>query len=566
MKKILLTIAGLCIAGTVLALPKSLYVKKGEGYSRYNFGVAGMMEFSNNGKILSITGYNEAIDLDNVDYISFDAPVSDQALTPSAQKEKLLEIGEEVNKRVNMKENEDVINMFHLFLDHIEVNGSTVCPPSEFDVPEEYVDVHARRMMRALSMILHLNPAGGPALGRSSADLYKIEDYLGVYTADYGRQTWEKTSDADYLEMRFMPPTGENVIWSVRVTPSDDYTQWNNPEADVRLPKTMDIVLRKDREELGKLRLSSELRQDRQISLAIKGNVGTAGIDFTFDVLNSGIDVRSLITNKGEYFAQLSQHVAGKNLLDYDVMRDDFEAIHYHDEEDNCIEEPERIIAHFIRGNFAVDILHLLQVEGKLANPSRIYEIAVEEDDDEDDAWIEYKGYGIDSYGPASLLSEDKTTLKDRWNTEPEEVMPWLNALNDYSDISFYYDGDRTLQGFLGLELDVEKEEWPDSGEFVIIKGHLVWVYESDGDYWVWAYDESGNWTKLPIEEFDLTEKDIVRPVLRTSQYCDIEPLLFFPDGTSFYIEDYFDEISFKKLINDYNDVIDTYSEITGQR
>ena len=42
-------------------------------------------------------------------------------------------------------------------------------------------------------------------------------------------------------------------------------------------------------------------------------------------------------------------------------------------------------------------------------------------------------------------------------------------------------------------------------------------------------------------------------------------PVLMFPDLTSFAFEDYFDEVSFNKLIDDYNDIIDTYNSITGQ-
>lgn len=42
--------------------------------------------------------------------------------------------------------------------------------------------------------------------------------------------------------------------------------------------------------------------------------------------------------------------------------------------------------------------------------------------------------------------------------------------------------------------------------------------------------------------------------------------MLWFPDGTSFVMEDFFDEGSFAKLIDDYNDIINTYLSITGQK
>ena len=41
--------------------------------------------------------------------------------------------------------------------------------------------------------------------------------------------------------------------------------------------------------------------------------------------------------------------------------------------------------------------------------------------------------------------------------------------------------------------------------------------------------------------------------------------MLTFPDLTSFAFEDFFDETSFKTLINDYEDIISTYDTIVGR-
>lgn len=85
MKKTFLTIlAAMSVIG-VSALPKAVYVKQGDTYTKYNFGVAGDLRFSNVGKTLTITGYSETIDLDKIDYITFTAPVQ-QSLTPSEHK------------------------------------------------------------------------------------------------------------------------------------------------------------------------------------------------------------------------------------------------------------------------------------------------------------------------------------------------------------------------------------------------------------------------------------------------------------------------------------------------
>ena len=46
--------------------------------------------------------------------------------------------------------------------------------------------------------------------------------------------------------------------------------------------------------------------------------------------------------------------------------------------------------------------------------------------------------------------------------------------------------------------------------------------------------------------------------------YLELQPLLVFPDMTSFAIEDYFTATSFETLVNDYNAIIDTYYTISG--
>ena len=47
--------------------------------------------------------------------------------------------------------------------------------------------------------------------------------------------------------------------------------------------------------------------------------------------------------------------------------------------------------------------------------------------------------------------------------------------------------------------------------------------------------------------------------------YYNDTPILTFPDLTNFSFPDFFDNVSFKNLIDDYNDIINTYLSITGQ-
>ena len=71
MKKLIISLTAIicCLAANAITFPQALYVKKGDVYTKYNFGVAGDLKFGNGGHTLSITGYEEIINLDEIDYI-----------------------------------------------------------------------------------------------------------------------------------------------------------------------------------------------------------------------------------------------------------------------------------------------------------------------------------------------------------------------------------------------------------------------------------------------------------------------------------------------------------------
>ena len=75
--------------------------------------------------------------------------------------------------------------------------------------------------------------------------------------------------------------------------------------------------------------------------------------------------------------------------------------------------------------------------------------------------------------------------------------------------------------------------------------------------------DDKGNY--LGSVALDVDEKDVIFPDMLVDHEYDMTPVLWFPDNTSFMFEDFFDEDSFSNLINDYNEIIDTYLSITGQ-
>jgi hypothetical protein len=83
------------------------------------------------------------------------------------------------------------------------------------------------------------------------------------------------------------------------------------------------------------------------------------------------------------------------------------------------------------------------------------------------------------------------------------------------------------------------------------------WYYDFD------LYDEDDNWLKGVTVEVD--ESDLVYPNVIKDVSYEITPKLTFPDQTSFYFEDFFDEDTFEGLIDDGDSLVDTYYLITGQ-
>lgn len=208
MKRTILTLFAAAAVISASAAPKALYVKKGDSYTKYNFGVVDDLRFSNGGKTLTIAGYGIAINLDDIDYITFTAPVQ-KSLTATQQKEKMIAIGEEVNKRIDLYNVEDAIHMYECFTRSDKSNDWN--PYCEYEVPQEYWDVHnefTKNIIAAAS-----GDMAAIAKARAGAtNLYKFEDYTGVYNANSKTLTWERISEADYFEMRFRADDGDNYV------------------------------------------------------------------------------------------------------------------------------------------------------------------------------------------------------------------------------------------------------------------------------------------------------------------------------------------------------------------
>ena len=118
-----------------------------------------------------------------------------------------------------------------------------------------------------------------------------------------------------------------------------------------------------------------------------------------------------------------------------------------------------------------------------------------------------------------------------------DEIRNQALVLNNYADVAFYYDGTNQMQGYLAVDVSEEIDDYKS-----YIDSHYVFN------------EETGLWEEVPLEN----------PYWEQYMYIELQPLLVFPDMTSFAIEDYFTATSFETLVNDYNAIIDTYYTISG--
>lgn len=584
MKKTILGILALATVAGAGAANKAFYIKKGDTITKYSFGVAEALNFSNDGKTLSVTGYNEVIDMEGVDHIYFEAPVDLTALTPSSQKAKLVEIGEELNALVDLYKVPELLNMWHYFFDHID----DVCPPSEYEVPEEYYDVHksVKGLLNAMRGLADGSPAAVRSMRANAVDLYRLEDYFGVYWADRDSRTWQRTSRPDYLEIQFY--SGSNIRYFVRLEASADFTTWDTKDFKGQLPKVMDLTFGQGDKTYATARITSQLVQDKSIDMLVEFRTSDYGVENKLHVTNGKIEDDVTVTVGKDTVVTAHSVVNGQNLVDYDSMYSDIrESSHYHDEDGNCMgENPYPLMAHFFRGSAKADILGKLQVDGAAAGLTPLYDVLDEDSyaydelvDGDRRIWTEGKIIS-DSNGRITVTRIDKGIV-DRQ----------ISALGNYTDARFRYDGTPTTQGYLDWDIEEDYYDyqpdywfWDVEGQktsgYIVKDGFLIGVhrmyqdiYNPDTDRYEYVF---GDWTYscnlwneqdgyYGYEEVTVDGSAVIWPeVVRTMHY-EVMPVLTFPDGTGFSFEDFFDEFSFKKLIDDYDNIISTYLKITGQ-
>ena len=475
MKKLIISLTAIicCLAANAITFPQALYVKKGDVYTKYNFGVAGDLKFGNGGHTLSITGYEEIINLDEIDYITFNAPVDATGMSPAKSKERMIQIGEELNSKVNINDQADIVRMVDQF----------VRVYSGYNLDPKYYDVHNNATVTNLSAIL--KSVGEVAKGTCK----------------------------------------------VTLSQSAEYTDWTEVDFVGRIPHTITVVGSIDSVEKFKVVMTSEINNDAksaQVKLSVTMQNGYQ-VDNEMAIYDTLITDAVKLSVNGETLITSNNYLHGQELTNYDNWKEDFENSESHDYYDETLgywvyvpaTTDSMLVAHVNYINSVTDILGKLQVKGHMASPSKIYD-----------------SFEQDSYLEESIESWDESTnTMTVCGDNIDVIRNQALVLNNYADVAFYYDGTNQMQGYLAVDVSEEIDDYKYYRE-------SQYVYN----------EETGFWEEVPLEN----------PYWEQYMYLELQPLLVFPDMTSFAIEDYFTATSFETLVNDYNAIIDTYYTISG--
>ena len=295
------------------------------------------------------------------------------------------------------------------------------------------------------------------------------------------------------------------------------------------------------------------------------------------NVTNDAITDKATVTIDGKTFVTANSTILGKNLVNYESIKTDIENGHSHDQYGDCINDPHGLLSHFIRANSDVDLLGKLQVKGKIFGLTKIYD-ALEEDSYIYDRLVDGDR---STYSNGKILSRNGDTFEV--TSEEKSINErHVKYLNNYTDVTFHYDGEAQAQGYLTWDVNEEIDDWypytDDYNGYIIKDGHLISVRRDyigsedvNGDWvekysdWQYSYDIEGpdgnyEYGNQSVDESELVNVEALRKV-----YYNDTPILTFPDLTNFSFPDFFDNVSFKNLIDDYNDIINTYLSITGQ-
>lgn len=535
MKRILLYIVAILLTTISASAARALYVKYPDGFHKYSFNVAGDLYFSPDGKTLYIKGYDIAIDLTQVEYITFDMPVDGQ-MSSTAHKDRLLQIGEELNSKIHANDAADLIG-FAAEYGNLNLNARTLFEKFEKNHPtiyddddDDYYSKKINKLIKAMRGVATGDFAASRKVGSVITELFKSDDVTGIFTADMQNRRWVKVAEADYFEMTFKgPQMGKN--YTFRVEPSKEYTEWSEVisikeydgsvttlNVSGQVPRTIICTVLMQTTPIFNSIVGIEMNQsDKKVHINTTTSTAKAIVDEHLSISDTAADADMSVTLRGEKVLTNTVKLTGSQLLDSGAWMDNLQGVldeyeynYYHQYYYDI--DGRSLARRFGSASTFTDVLGQLQVRGHIANYDNSY----------DD--IEKYTEEIDNADSYYEINESKN-LVTRYDGSGYWMGKMVDLFNNYTDASFYYDNSPNLQGFLDYQLSTEE-------------------YEYVGSFW----DDDDNYLGI------YNIRDISYEMI---------PYLTFADGSSFAFDStYFTGSNFKKLVTDIDDIVDTINNI----
>ena len=523
------------------------------------------------GKVL----YDVALeDVDSITFVTDDNGEAMETLSPNAQKDKLVEIAEEMMEMFRPKDQRELIELAdYLVYKYGEYDWEPAYEHYEDELP------FLRQLARGIRTLVEENVTHNLAM-----EIYKFPRFTGIFEANDDEETWEYVGESDNIVLRFKNEEGE-VCEAVLTGKGEEISVEFEYESDsvatktwIESPGYTDRIL---------VYVEESINYDYGRYITFYDENGHWISDEYYEeggVIPAHYEYQWVVTNgyyRNEYYMQPNTAVLPSTIT---FLLKEGANEHIALEMNFDIEKSKHV-------NYAMNL--------KIANLSFVNTTSVNSKEAKVNVDIKC--------GDKSLLSAKVVApavlLLDK--TDKEEYEEWferyLNAFDEYDDVS-----ERLETGFITAEVDLINKLQIKASSKDVVKFYRgldkidCYYDEKDGDpehYWeryYYQYDynkavadwynsnmQVGLYYNTPVKQaelqmdleldewtdsyggyYDENGEYVEEEYVVIKDYDQILVLYFPQNGTTYEFEDYFTEVAFSSVIDLAEDLINSYIKL----
>lgn len=330
------------------------------------------------------------------------------ALTPTAQKQKLENIGTQFVSKINPDDQKEMIELFDYFISEF---GDYSLEFQEEETNQGYGPEYIQRIVRKITRTVNGDMYALSQLGDPDSKIYQLADHYGIYTPDETTRKWVVTK-ADRIEINFKNAKNQTCLF--KLTESGDIVSLPLDGEIVRIPEKLLLQISENGVQLAQL----------EVSPTIHINVPTASIRVLLETYGNQVQYRCESSSSFSDTIASTTYTLSKQSETLSTGSAVIHGTHLTawlqpDEPESEIEE------NLNEAELSIDLLGQLQLRGSCSNVAAFVQIDQEMDPDS--------------------------------QTSVTEAATAINAL---LHINMYYDRTSTIQA--KCIVDVVREEYPD--------------------------------------------------------------------------------------------------------